>query len=115
MKFGIFPTEGGSFNGLIEEARTAEAVGFDSYWVCEHHVEGENYWPAPLVRLASIATATDDLELVTAVLLPPLHNAVELAEKCATLDQLSDGRLTIGAGLGYVQAEFEAYGIPMEE
>lgn len=115
MKFGIFPTEGGSFDGLVDEAGTAEAVGFDSYWICEHHAGGDNYWPAPLVRLAHIAAVTDDLELVTAVVLPPLHNAVELAEKCATVDRLSDGRLTVGAGLGYVPEEFEAYGIPMEE
>lgn len=115
MQFGFFPTEGGSFDGMITEAEVAESVGFDSCWVCEHHVSGENYWPAPLVRLASIATATETLDLVTAVVLPPLHNAVELAEKSATLDQLSEGRLIVGAGLGYVPEEFEAYGVPMED
>lgn len=115
MKFGFFPTEGGSFDGMITEAQVAEAVGFDSCWVCEHHASEENYWPAPLLRLAGIATVTEELELIPAVVLPALHNAVSLAEECATLDQLSDGRLTIGAGLGYVPEEFEAYGIPMSE
>lgn len=115
MRLGMFPTEGGSFDGVVTEVQTAEEVGFDSCWVCEHHVEGENYWPSPLVRLGGVAGATDRLGLVTAVLLAPLHHPLELCEGCAVLDRMSGGRLEIGVGLGYVRAEFDAFGVPMEE
>ena len=61
MKFGIFPTEGGrDFRRVVDECRLAEEVGFESCWVNDHQAtEGENYWPAPLQRLAPVATETD--------------------------------------------------------
>ncbi|WP_254533237.1 LLM class flavin-dependent oxidoreductase [Natrinema gelatinilyticum] len=116
MKFGFFPTEGGAeFDVVLDQAKLAESVGFDSCWVCEHHESPENYWPAPFTRLASVATATEDLEIVTAVAVTPLHNAVEVAENALVLDQISEGRFTLGVAAGYVPAEFNAYGVSMEE
>jgi alkanesulfonate monooxygenase SsuD/methylene tetrahydromethanopterin reductase-like flavin-dependent oxidoreductase (luciferase family) len=116
MKFGIFPTEGGtSWEGVDEQCRTAEALGFESCWVNDHQVtEDDNYWPAPLMRLASVGTATN-LELVTSVLILPLYHPLHVAQQAAMLDVISDGRLTLGVSLGYVQKEFEALDVPMEE
>ncbi|MFB6119907.1 MAG: LLM class flavin-dependent oxidoreductase [Halobacteriaceae archaeon] len=117
MKFGIFPTEGGrNFDDAVEECKLAEDVGFDSAWVNDHQAtEGENYWPAPLARQAGIATTTDELELVTAVMILPLYHPLHVAQRAAQLDLMSDGRLTLGVGLGYVPKEFEAFGVPMDE
>jgi len=117
MKFGIFPTEGGrDFDAAVAECKLAEEVGFDSAWVNDHQAtEGENYWPAPLTRQAGVATATDDLELVTAVLILPLYHPLEVAQRAAQVDLMSNGRLTLGVGLGYVPKEFEAFGVPMDE
>lgn len=116
MEFGFFPTEGGpTFSGVVEEVQTAERVGFDACWLTEHHQSTDNYWPGPLQRLSAIAMVTDDLQLVTAVVVLPLHNAVEIAERAAMLDQLSKGRLILGCGVGYVREEFEGYGIPRSE
>lgn len=115
MKLGIFPTEGGdSWAGVLDEVRTAEAVGFESCWVNDHQVtEDDNYWPTPLLRLAGVGTATD-LELVTSVLVLPLYHPLHVAQRAAMLDVMSDGRLTLGVSLGYVEAEFRAFDIPMD-
>ncbi len=117
MKFGIFPIEGGSrWEGVVEQCAFAEDLGFESCWVNDHQAtEGDNYWPAPLTRLTSIAEGTDSLELVTSVLILPLYHPLHVAQRAAMLDNISDGRLTLGVGLGYVQKEFDAFGVPMDE
>jgi len=117
MKFGIFPIEGGSrWSGVVEQCQLAEDVGFETCWVNDHQAtEGDNYWPSPLTRLTSIATGTEELELVTSVLILPLYHPLHVAQRAAMLDNISDGRLTLGVGLGYVEKEFEAFGVPMNE
>jgi alkanesulfonate monooxygenase SsuD/methylene tetrahydromethanopterin reductase-like flavin-dependent oxidoreductase (luciferase family) len=116
MKFGIFPTEGGrTWDGVIDEVQLAEDLGYESCWVNDHQVtEGDNYWPSPLTRLTSVGTATD-LELVTSVLILPLYHPLHVAQRAAMLDVISDGNLTLGVGLGYVEKEFEAFDVPMGE
>lgn len=117
MMFGIFPIEGGSsWNGVVEQCQLAEDIGFKSCWVNDHQVtESDNYWPAPLTRLTSIGTATESLELVTSVLILPLYHPLHVAQRAAILDNISDGRLTLGVSLGYVDKEFEAFDVPMDE
>lgn len=116
MKFGIFPTEGGNtWDGVIEQCQMAEELGFESCWVNDHQVtEDDNYWPTPLLRLASVGTATN-LELVTSVMILPLYHPLHVAQRTAMLDVISDGRLTLGVSLGYVKKEFDAFDIPMDE
>ncbi|WP_408960276.1 LLM class flavin-dependent oxidoreductase [Natrinema sp. 74] len=117
MKFGIFPIEGGeTWDGVVEQCQIAEDVGFETCWVNDHQAtEGDNYWPAPLTRLTSIAQGTEDLELVTSVMILPLYKPVEVAQRAAMLDNISGGRLTLGVGLGYVEKEFDAFDVPMDE
>lgn len=117
MKFGIFPVEGGdSWAGVTEQCQLAETVGFESCWVNDHQVtESDNYWPAPLTRLTSIATATETLDVVTSVLILPLYHPLHVAQQAAMLDNISDGRLTLGVSLGYVDKEFEAFDVQMDE
>jgi alkanesulfonate monooxygenase SsuD/methylene tetrahydromethanopterin reductase-like flavin-dependent oxidoreductase (luciferase family) len=117
MKFGVFPIEGGDrWTGVVEQCRLAERLGFESCWVNDHQAtEGDNYWPSPLTRLTSVAEGTEDLDLVTAVLILPLYHPLHVAQRAAMLDNVSDGRLTLGVGLGYVESEFDAFGVPMDE
>lgn len=116
MQFGHFPKEGGSWDGVADGIKLAEQVGFDSCWVNDHQVSpSENYWPTPLTRLAGIAAVTDHMELVTAALVLPLYHALHVGQQCAMVDQMSDGRLTLGLALGYVPEEFDAFGISMED
>lgn len=117
MKFGIFPVEGGdTWSGVVDQCQVAERVGFETCWVNDHQAtESDNYWPSPLTRLTSIATGTETLELVTSVLILPLYHPLHVAQRAAMLDNISDGRLTLGVGLGYVEEEFDAFGVPMNE
>lgn len=116
MQFGHFPKEGGAWDGVIDGVQLAEDVGFHSCWVNDHQVsESDNYWPTPLTRLAGIACATDTLGLVTAALILPLYHALHVAQQSAMVDQMSNGRLTLGLGLGYVPEEFMAFGVSMDD
>ena len=116
MKFGLFPKEGGSWEGVVGGVQRAEDVGFDACWVNDHQAtESDNYWPTPLTRLAAIGAATDDMDLVTAVLVLPLYHALHVSQQAAMVDQISGGRLTLGVGLGYVPKEFEAFGVDMDD
>jgi len=100
----------------VEQCRVAEEVGFEICWVNDHQTtEGTNYWPSPLTRLTSIAVGTESLELVTFVLILPMYHPLHVAQRAAILDNISDRRLTLGVGLGYVEKEFDTFNVPMDE
>ena len=103
------------YDDVLALARTAEAVGFDSLWVSEHHCAADNYLPSLTVMLAAIAAVTRRLTLGTAVVLAPFQHPLRFAEDCAVLDQLSRGRLIVGLGAGWRKEEFRAFGIPLAE
>lgn len=104
-------------DGLLTLARIAADQGFDSLWAGDSLLARPRH--DPITLLAGVATAVPNLQLGTAVLLPMLRNPVVLAQQLATVDQLSDGRLIIGAGIAAdspsVRAEFEAAGVPFEK
>ena len=89
----------------------AEELGFDSIWVGEHRLWYCGWCPAPLHALAAAAAATTRIRLGTAMYLVPQHEPVSAARAIARLDGLSGGRVELGAGLGYRDAEFDALGL----
>ncbi len=115
MKFGLSPLQaGGNFEETIQECERAEAAGFDSVWLGEHHNSPVLY-PTPLIGLAAIAGRTRRLRLGTAVLLLPLHHPVAVAEEGAMVDMISGGRLILGVGAGYAPEELALFGVPSVE
>ena len=102
---------------LLARAQRAEALGYDSLWVGDSLFARPRH--DPLTLLAAVAAVTDRPALGTAVLLPALRNPVLLAQQLATIDQLSAGRLVVGAGIAAdappVHAEFAAAGVPFEK
>lgn len=96
---------------VAETAARAEALGFDGAWLGERHFAPETVTAsAPYVLAAAVAQATDSLRVGTSVSVLPLHHPVRLAEQVATLDAISDGRVTLGGGIGYQQAEYDTFG-----
>lgn len=103
------------YRETIELVRLAEAVGFDSAWVSEHHGSSDGYLPSMLPMLAAFAEATSHVRLGTGLLLTPFHDPLRLAEDAAVVDQISEGRLVLGLGLGWRPEEFRMFGIPLAE
>jgi probable F420-dependent oxidoreductase len=103
------------YQDVVELTRLAETLGFDSVWVSEHHGSSDGYLPSCLPLLATLAEASDRLLLGTGVVLAPFHHPLRLAEDAAVVDQISEGRLILGLGLGWREEEFRMWGIPMSE
>jgi len=115
MKIGLSPLQsGGNFEDTIQECERAEAAGFDSVWLGEHH-NNPLLYPRPLLGLAAIASRTRRLRLGTGVLLLPLYRPLDVAEEGAIVDVISNGRLILGVGAGYAPEEFEAFDVSTKE
>ena len=114
-------------------ALTAEAAGFRSIIAVEHVVIPSTYetkypynetgrlpgdmgmaWPGPLAWLTFIGGVTTKLRLITGVLVLPQHNPLILAKHLVTIGYLTEGRLELGIGVGWLQEEFDALGVPFE-
>ncbi|QBD76008.1 LLM class flavin-dependent oxidoreductase [Ktedonosporobacter rubrisoli] len=93
-------------------ARRAEAGPFSSLSVFDRLVY-ENY--EPLATLAAVAGATQRIRLLTSVLLMPLRNPVLVAKMGASIDALSNGRLSLGVGIGDRAEDFQAVGVPSQQ
>lgn len=100
---------------ILALAQVAEDVGFDSFWVSEHHNAEDAYLPSMTVMLGALAAVTKRMVLGTAVVLGPFQHPLRFAEDCAVVDQLSRGRLLIGLGSGWRAEEFRAFNIPIKE
>lgn len=115
MELGLSPLQGTeSFEETIRECERAEAAGFDSVWLGEHHNNPVLY-PAPLLGLAAIAARTSRVSLGTGVLLLPLYHPMCVAEEGAMVDMISGGRLILGVGAGYAPEEFAAFGLSVKQ
>jgi probable F420-dependent oxidoreductase len=129
MDFGYFGVNVGAFdNGdaIARLATTAEGLGYESLWTGEHVVlidPQEAPSPVPpdspfvdtVTTLAFIAGKTERIKVGSGILLLPQRDPIVLAKELAGIDVLSNGRLLFGLGVGYVEGEFAALGIPYEE
>jgi probable F420-dependent oxidoreductase len=136
MHFGIMYANTGnavSPEGATALASIAEENGFESLWTVEHVVVPADYRstypysptgrmpgaedspiPDPLIWLTWVAAATRTLRLATGILILPQRTPALLAKELATLDVLSGGRVTVGVGVGWLEEEFKALGVPFE-
>jgi len=99
-------------------ARRAEEFGFAGLWTLEHLTIPPTYnqsWLNQLVTLGFAAGVTSTIPLGTSIHIMPMRNPVLLAERVATLQHLSEERFTLGAGLGYVEYDFDAVNVPFGE
>ncbi len=121
MRFGLFggaksagdrpDADSHGYRAFIDYVLLAEALGFHSLFMVEHHFTGVGQVSSSLNLLSFLAARTQRLRLGTAVVVLPWHNPVLLAEQAATVDLLSDGRFDFGVGKGYRASEFTGFGI----
>jgi alkanesulfonate monooxygenase SsuD/methylene tetrahydromethanopterin reductase-like flavin-dependent oxidoreductase (luciferase family) len=135
MKFGIIPINIGvqSAEQMTGTAQLAEELGFESAWTFEHVIvplDYESKYPYnasgkmgappetnfvdPLIALTAIAASTKTLRLGTGVNILSQTNPLLMAKQVASIDFLSGGRMMLGAGIGWLQEEFNAMGVPFE-
>lgn len=103
------------YDQTLAQVQAAEAMGFDSIWLTEHHFTDDGYLPALMPAAAAIAARTTRVTIGTYVLLAPFMHPLKLAEDAAFVDVLSGGRLRLGLGQGYRAEEFEGFGVPRAE
>lgn len=137
MKFGLRYCNIGPLSQrepALEIAAFAEEAGFESLWTIEHVVipagyqsaypysdDGRFGWPEnldypdPIMWLATIAGATNTIKLGTAIVILPQRNPLVLAKELATIDMMSAGRMLFGIGVGWLEEEFDAIGVPFDE
>jgi probable F420-dependent oxidoreductase len=129
MHLGVFGIGSGSTYGPGATARIAlrcEELGYESWWAGEHVVLPSPRVPPspmrpedpildPLVHLAFVAAATEGMLLGTGIIILPQRNPLVLAKQIASLDVLSGGRFVFGVGVGYLEPEMSAIGVPMAE
>ena len=137
MKFGLRYLNTGrnvKSDKAISMAQAAEEAGFESIWTVDHVVVPKGYkstypyaasgrmgdgnedmhYPDPLIYMAYLASVTKTIRLATGILIIPQRNPIVAAKQIATLDQLSGGRIDLGIGVGWLEEEFNAIGVPFE-
>lgn len=138
MKFGIRYCNTGRYTDpalAVELVQAAEDAGFESAWTVEHVVipkgyqsvypyaaggrlpswEGDFVIPDPQIWMAYVAARTSRINLATGILILPQHNPVICAKQVATLDHMSGGRVILGIGVGWLEEEFAALGVPFAD
>ncbi|MFT4008944.1 MAG: LLM class flavin-dependent oxidoreductase [Nocardioidaceae bacterium] len=99
---------------VLAQARAAEDGGFDGVFL-GHHYLAQSAFIQPVPLAGYLAAATERVRIGFGVLLAPLLNPIALAEDLATLDVLSNGRLTVGTGAGYRKRENAAFGVAWDD
>lgn len=129
MKYG-FSLIGSNPRHYMQLAQAAEAAGFESIWLPEHllfpakmpadYPYSESGLPItpsktplydPWIMLAAIGAVTSTIRLATNVFILPLRHPLMTARQLVTLDRISGGRVTLGAGVGWLRDEFDAVGL----
>src|SRR5213079_93560 len=102
-------------------ALRAEDLGLSDIWVSEHIIVPRKQFPRsplfydPILTLTWVAAVTERVRLGTSVIVLPMRHPLPLAKELSTLHNLSDGRLILGVGVGWLEPEFAALGVPFHE
>ena len=133
MRFGTFhlmeqpftKTEAQVYDEQMTQMRLADALGFDSVWLTEHHFSSLPHAPdvpgeycvsaSPFAMACAISQTTQNIRIGSAIKVLPLEHPLRTAEDVAMADIMSKGRIDFGVGLGYRKYEFDGLGIPIEE
>lgn len=98
------------YRTAIEQAAWADKLGFTQVFLAEHHGAEDGYCPSSMVQAASIFAVTEKINVHLSALVVTMHDPLRLAEDLAVLDNISNGRIWLTAGMGYRPHEFEMFG-----
>lgn len=101
------------YRTAIEQAAWADKLGFTQVFLAEHHGAPDGYCPSPMVMAASIFGVTERINVHLSALVVTMHDPLRMAEDLAVLDNISNGRIWLTAGMGYRPHEFEMFGKDM--
>ena len=99
----------------IEQSVWAEENGFAAVLFGEHHGTEDGYNPSPIVLAAAVAARTKRIRLQLGAILLPLHDPLRIAEDLCILDNISNGRVDVTIGVGYVPSEFDMFGLDLKQ
>jgi F420-dependent oxidoreductase-like protein len=116
LRFGLCTDQNLAWEKNVERWQLFERLGFDSAWNCDHFIQPSNptgpYFEA-WTHLAGLAMATKTIRIGCLVSSNTFRHPALLAKEAATVDHISNGRLILGIGAGYYQAEHEMFGIDL--
>jgi alkanesulfonate monooxygenase SsuD/methylene tetrahydromethanopterin reductase-like flavin-dependent oxidoreductase (luciferase family) len=99
----------------LEQMQAAEALGFHTLWLTEHHFSNYGGSPDPMLMAIAAAHRTKTVRIGIGVSVLPFHHPLQLAEQGAMVDVLSGGRLEFGVGRGSQRYEYERLGVAMDD
>src|SRR5882724_6796626 len=99
----------------LEAAKRAEDLGYDCVAKGSHYSSYPFQYIQQIPYLTQVAMVAPKLRLIPGVVLLPLHSPLHVAEELASLDVMSNGKLIFGAGIGYREVEFKAFGTTGKE
>jgi alkanesulfonate monooxygenase SsuD/methylene tetrahydromethanopterin reductase-like flavin-dependent oxidoreductase (luciferase family) len=99
------------YPAAVEQCAIADAAGFDTVFLAEHHGAEDGYCPSPIVLASAIMGRTRRMTVHFSAIVAVLHNPLRLAEDLAVLDLISGGRVEMTLGIGYRLHEYEMFGV----
>lgn len=103
------------YAAALDMAGYADEIGVTSINLMEHHFSDDGYLPTPFVMGGGVAARTRSCRISLGAVILPLHDPVKVAEQIAVLDLMSNGRLQVIIGAGYVPSEFKGFGASLRE
>ncbi|MEM8649621.1 MAG: LLM class flavin-dependent oxidoreductase [Pseudomonadota bacterium] len=103
------------YRDMLDQAALADRLGYDAVSITEHHLVNCLMMPAPLQFAVKIAAETEQIKILTSVVVLPLHDMRVFAGEVVVSDIFTDGRLYLGVGRGAFKYEMERLGVQMEE
>lgn len=112
---GFGPPTKDLYAAAVEMAAYADKIGVDRIGLMEHHGSEDGYLPQPFVLAGGMAAVTKKIRFLLGAVILPLHDPVKIAEQMAIVDLMSDGRLNVVFGAGYVHSEFVMFGVSLRD
>ena len=101
------------YDEILEQVKWLDQIGAELVWFTEHHFIEDSYLPSWIPVASAMASVTKNVRFGTDICLMPFNHPIRLAEDLAVLDNISNGRVEVGLGMGYAPHEFKGFGFPI--